>query len=201
MNRSPMIFLCYANEDKESVDDIYLVMKSEGLNPWMDKPPRLYKSDGIKPGERWDNVIREKIKVADYFLAFLSKVSVSKRGYVQREYRMALDTMKEMPENDIFVIPVLLQKCEPPNIGFSRIQHYNYYADGIEPLLIHLKSLSKENFEKSIYFGLPQKETINIAFKPDSDEKVGFHSKAIRKDIEYLTNKGLVAVPRHEARY
>jgi hypothetical protein len=46
----PFIFLSYAREDKERVDQVYMKLKQAGLDPWMDSPPAPYKNEGIPPG-------------------------------------------------------------------------------------------------------------------------------------------------------
>jgi len=112
----PKIFLCHANEDKARVQAIYLQLRSAGLNPWMDKPPAPYDLDGINAGEDWDSRIRKEIRECAYFAALLSPNAVSKRGYVQREFRLALRMAAEMPTGQVFLIPALLEPCDPPEI-------------------------------------------------------------------------------------
>jgi hypothetical protein len=140
--------MCYAREDKNMVDKVYIKFKEAGFDPWMDKPPKPYLLDGIKPGEEWDAKIRKVIEQADYFLPFFSKNSVSKRGYVQREYRLALDLMNEIPPEDIFLIPVLLEECELPRIkvGAASFDLYHYfplYETGMDTLV----SFINDDFE------------------------------------------------------
>jgi len=162
----------------------FLLMKSEGLNPWMDKPPHPYEHEGIPPGFWWEQVIKEKIENANYFLAFLSGKSIEKRGYVQQECRMAVRTMSTIPAGEVFVIPILLEECEPPkrfieSLGWHQLQWYKYYEQGVEPLLIHLKNLSKEKFDKLVYFDQMHERVLDS----DSD------THALRKDIEYVARK------------
>jgi hypothetical protein len=47
-------------------------------------------------------------------VACLSKTSVRKRGYLQREFKFALDKWREFLEDDIYVIPIRLDDCEIP---------------------------------------------------------------------------------------
>lgn len=122
MNPRPQIFFCYATEDKDKVDDIYLLMKDAGLNPWMDKPPPPFQLNGISLGHNWKSVIRKKIRESAYFIAFLSPASVGKKGYVQKEYIFALDAMGEMPPGQTFLIPALLEECTPPETIVDSIQ-------------------------------------------------------------------------------
>ena len=136
----PKLFLCYAKEDETEAHDIYLALKKERLSPWMDKPPFHYMNEGLKPGENFDSVIRKKIKESDYFIALLSKSSINKKGYVQREFKIALDIMNEIPLDKLYFLPVLIEKCEVPDIlvgsvNLKSIQWYELYINGVELLI------------------------------------------------------------------
>lgn len=140
-----MIFLSYAKEDKALVDDVYRYLRAEGLTPWMDKPPTPFEGEGIKPGSDWDAAIRRALDDAEVVLAFLSKRSITKRGYVQREYKLALKKMAELPVGERFLIPVLLEPCEPPNVRVDTIelrslQWFDLYANGIEHLVASIRA-------------------------------------------------------------
>ena len=84
------IFLCHASEDKEAVIAIYDRLKGLGYKPWLDKKDLL-------PGQCWRSEIPKAIRASDYILIFLSKTSVAKRGYVQNEFKLALEVLDEMP--------------------------------------------------------------------------------------------------------
>lgn len=107
MDKKPQIFLSYASEDREQVKEIYHMLKAEGFKPWMDK-------EDLLPGQNWDHAIRNALRASDFVMVFFSAASVSKRGYVQKEYKLARDVLDELPEGKIFVIPVRLSKCEIP---------------------------------------------------------------------------------------
>ena len=57
--------------------------------------------------------IPKAIRASDYILIFLSKTSVAKRGYVQKEFKLALEVLREIPEGTIYAIPVRLDECHP----------------------------------------------------------------------------------------
>jgi hypothetical protein len=65
--------------------------------------------------------IKKAVKQASFFLLLLSKTSVGKRGYVQKEFKMAVEYMSEMPEGTIYMIPVKLDDCLVPQ-NFSTLQ-------------------------------------------------------------------------------
>ena len=101
------VFLSYAREDKAKVRSIYTRLSGAGLAPWMD-------IEDLAPGEVWESSIKKAIRYADFFLAFLSRNSVNKRGFLQKEIKNALDTWQEKLNSDIYIIPVRLDECDLP---------------------------------------------------------------------------------------
>lgn len=101
------VFLSYAREDKAKVRSIYARLSGAGLAPWMD-------IEDLAPGEIWESSIKKAIRYADFFLAFLSRNSVNKRGFLQKEIKNALDTWQEKLNSDIYIIPVRLDDCDLP---------------------------------------------------------------------------------------
>ncbi len=78
------IFLCHASEDNNIVQEIYRRLQAEGFQPWLDK-------ENLLPGQLWQQEIPKALKASDFILIFFSQNSVSKRGYVQREFKLALN--------------------------------------------------------------------------------------------------------------
>ncbi|MFG6104904.1 SUMF1/EgtB/PvdO family nonheme iron enzyme [Leptothoe sp. EHU-05/26/07-4] len=101
------IFLAHASEDKEAVTDLYQRLKESGFQPWLDKVDLL-------PGQSWRSEIPKAIKTSDVFIACLSQKSCQKQGYIQREFKMALNEIAERPPGQIFLIPVRLDDCRIP---------------------------------------------------------------------------------------
>lgn len=100
-------FLSYAKEDRDTVDGIATRLLSDGVLTWFDKKDLL-------PGEAWKRKIDHAIQHSDYFLTFLSDRSVSTIGYFQRELKYALEQQDLRPHGTIYIIPVLLDHCNPP---------------------------------------------------------------------------------------
>ena len=110
------IFLCHATEDKAQVRDVYRRLRAiDGLEPWLDE-------EDLLPGQDWTREIPRALQKSDFILVFFSHLSVAKRGYVQREMKLALDALQELPEGTIHTIPVRLDDCEMP----ASFQHYHY---------------------------------------------------------------------------
>ena len=113
------LFISYAREDKDDADFLFRRFSEAGFAPWMDK-------QSIVPGEKWERAIQCALKKADFFVACLSSISVRKRGYLQREFKFALDKWREFLEDDIYIIPIRLDNCEIPAelSGFQWIDLY-----------------------------------------------------------------------------
>lgn len=121
-NDKSRIFLCHASEDKQQVLSIYKKLKATGFNPWLDTKDLL-------PGHDWDKEIKRAIKNSRLILVFFSNHSVSKWGYVQREFKLVLDTLDEIPEDQIFVIPARLDECMIPE-SFRYLQYVDLFEEG-----------------------------------------------------------------------
>jgi hypothetical protein len=101
------VFLCHSSEDKAAVRDLYHRLESSGVKPWLDESDLL-------PGQDWDREIASAVRNTDVALICLSKNSVSKAGYIQREIRYTLDIADQQPGGTIFLIPLRLESCDVP---------------------------------------------------------------------------------------
>src|SRR5690349_25059652 len=84
---------------------LYKDLKNTGLNPWLDEQSLL-------PGQRWESQIKEAMGKSRYFITVLSRNSVVKKGYVQKEIKAALDILEEVQKSDVYVIPVRIDEIE-----------------------------------------------------------------------------------------
>ncbi|KXK10974.1 MAG: hypothetical protein UZ14_CFX002003043 [Chloroflexi bacterium OLB14] len=101
------IFLSYASGDRTEVEKLHTFLSSQGTDVWYDQEKLL-------PGQDWNYEIHKGLDEADVILICLSKKSVNKEGYVQKEIRLALDLALEMPDGRIFLIPARLEECDLP---------------------------------------------------------------------------------------
>lgn len=108
MNK-PKVFLAHASEDKDAVRELYAQLKAERFAPWLDEIDLI-------PGQNWQIEIPKAIKNCDIFVACISKRAIEKKGYVQKEFRLALDSYAERPPSSIFLIPVKLDDCDVPDL-------------------------------------------------------------------------------------
>lgn len=114
-SRRLRVFLCHSKEDKPRVCKLYQRLVSDGFDTWLDE-------EKLVPGQDWDLEIRKAVRKADAIIVCLSKGSVTKAGYVQKEIRFALDVTDEKPEGMIFLIPARFEDCDVP----SRISRYQW---------------------------------------------------------------------------
>ena len=131
--RYVQIFLCHASPDKAAVRELYKKLKADGFEPWLDE-------ENILAGQNWELEIIKALRACDVIIVCLSKESVSKTGYIQKEIRFALDRALEQPEGAIFLIPLKLQPCELPE-SLNRYQWVRYFEeDGYQRLTRALRA-------------------------------------------------------------
>jgi TIR domain len=134
-NQETIVFISYAREDTEAARRLYDDLKNAGLTPWLDK-------ESLVAGQNWKIAINKAIKKSRYFIPILSSKSVEKRGYVQKEFKYALDVIDEFPESQIFVIPVRLDDCDIPYEKLKDIEYVDLFPDwnkGLQRILQALK--------------------------------------------------------------
>jgi TIR domain len=117
-----IVFISYAREDTEAAKRLYEDLKNAGLTPWLDK-------ESLIAGQNWKTAIRKAIENSRYFIPIFSPISVAKKGYVQKEFKYALEVLDEFPESEIFVIPVRLDVCEIPYEKLKDIEYVDLFPD------------------------------------------------------------------------
>ena len=130
------VFLCHSSGDKPAVRDLCHRLRADGVDPWIDEEKLL-------PGQNWREEIPEAVRTCDVVVVCLSRKSVSKEGYLQREIRDALYAAEEKPEGTIFIIPARLEKVDVP----KRLSHWQsanlFQESGYQRLLEALKVRAK----------------------------------------------------------
>lgn len=157
------IFISYAKEDFIYAERLYNYLEDNGFKPWIDK-------EGILPGQDWNFVIKKELREANYIILILSDISVQKRGYIQREFKTALDYVEEKLEDDIYLIPLKINNCVVPE-KLSRFQWLEY--EPLENFELILRSL---NLQREKYIEYENKQ---IAAKET------FAYKVYEKKYEY----------------
>src|ERR1044071_5473479 len=93
----PRVFISYVREDANIAKQIHDYLRREGFRPWLD-------TEKIRVGEDWREAINGAIRESTFVVALLSRRSLAKRGYAQRELRIALDILSELPFGETFLL-------------------------------------------------------------------------------------------------
>lgn len=114
----PKVFIAYVQEDRESAERLGGALENAGFAPWIDVQKLL-------PGQNWPRAIEIAIETSAFFVACFSRNSVRKKGGFQAEIRYALDCARQIPLDEIFIVPVRLDRCPVPR----SIQREYQYVD------------------------------------------------------------------------
>lgn len=117
------LFISYAKEDQGLALQYCDRFTDIGTSPWID-------ARNILPGQNWEAEIDKALSEANVVILLLSKKSVSKRGFVQREANEALDRLRYKLMTDIYVIPLLLEPCDVPSNISGRLQYIDLNESG-----------------------------------------------------------------------
>jgi hypothetical protein len=101
------IFVSYAREDQVPAGALVSFLRAAGFDAWFDK-------DSLHAGQDWRTVIEQEIARARLLIICLSRSSVGKTGFVQKEMRLALEQAELRPPSQVYIIPVSLDGCPVP---------------------------------------------------------------------------------------
>jgi hypothetical protein len=132
----PSVFVAYASEDLELARRLAEALRAADCSPWLDK-------DRLMPGQNWTQSIERAISDADAFVACFSTRSVSKRGQFQTELRQALHCAEKRPLDDVFFLPVRLEKCSIPERISNQVQYVDLFPDWERGVRRLVKSIRK----------------------------------------------------------
>lgn len=122
VRREPFsIFISYARPDASYAQAGYQLLKSAGLNPWLD-------TESLRPGEEWELAIEEAIKRARVVLVLMSPRSVMRNGFLQREIREALDIWKQKAPGEIYLVPARIEPCDK-HARLTRLHWIDLFTD------------------------------------------------------------------------
>ncbi len=197
------IFLAHASEDKPVVLALHERLKQAGYKPWLDKKDLI-------PGQNWRSVIPNAIADSQLFIACLSQRSIAKQGFVQREFKMALNQYADRPPNSIYLIPLRLDECEIPDLrqeeyGLNlRDLHWLDYweEDGFEQLeraITYQFKLEPEEPKKPVIVTPPLSvfnfEIVRVNAKGEQINKESKQSQYFSEDLGNGITLEMVAIP------
>ncbi|MDX1719495.1 MAG: toll/interleukin-1 receptor domain-containing protein [Salegentibacter mishustinae] len=166
------VFISHAKEDYKTAEKIYDFLEKNDFSPWLDKKK-------IKLGSNWDYEIKKGLKESDFVILLLSSTSVKKRGYIQKEFKYALEYSESKLIDDIYILPILIDDCEVPD-HLSQFQWIKMNEVNIQE-----KILESLNYQKDKYLEETSPEIIDINDYSiySVDLKINF-----KNDIDYECN-------------
>ncbi|MFE3872200.1 TIR domain-containing protein [Flavobacterium sp. ZS1P70] len=165
------VFISYAKEDFAFAEKLHDFLEENSFRPWLDKKALL-------PGQDWNFIIRKALREANYIILLLSSNSVQKRGYIQREFKLALEYYEEKLEEDIYLIPLKINDCEVPD-RLSKFQWVEYDSKNCFNLVLTSLSIQRQKYVEFDNKQIAQKEL----FEYEEKEEVFEYFNKIRFDI------------------
>jgi len=96
------VFLSYASQDVEAAQRICDALRATGIEVWFDK-------NEPRGGEAWDRHITRQIKECALFVPVISAHTDGRsEGYFRREWRVAVERMRDMADDQAFLLPVVI---------------------------------------------------------------------------------------------
>ena len=132
------VVLWHAPDDTRVVTQIYNRLKKVSwINPW-------FGDENLVGGQERSRAVKQAIDRADNVVLFLSTISTTSEGFIQRDLRWVMDKALDMPEGTIFTIPVRLDDSKLP-YDLEKQVPIEYYpagkrADAYKKLLNSLKA-------------------------------------------------------------
>jgi hypothetical protein len=125
-------FLCHSHTDRDAVHDLYLRLKKDHMQPWLDR-------ENLLPGQNWAYEIRNAILRSDVVIVCLSQEFDNQNGFRHQELKIALKKAQMLPLEDIFIIPVRFEKCSLPD-SLAHLHRVDLFeAKGYQKLLQALR--------------------------------------------------------------
>jgi hypothetical protein len=197
-NRPLKVFLCHSSADKPAVRELYQKLRAEPwIDPWLDE-------EELYPGQDWNMEIEKAVEAADAIIVCLTKSSITKEGYVQRELRIVLDFADYKPEGTLYIMPVRLEECEPPRR--LRVWQYADYFESqreraFQRLLVSLKRRAEVlglKLEQFVYDEkeLPSLDTEILDSVNNDEYNTSKNSDALKKEssltVEYIDDLSIL---------
>lgn len=132
LSKQLRIFLLYARSDSNAVHRLFRRLVRDGVDVWMDV-------ENLLPGQDWQSEIHRAIHHSDIVIVCLSRGFNKGGGYRHEELKIALKRAISFPDEQTFIIPARLERCELPE-PLRRWQCVDLFqADGYRKLMSALK--------------------------------------------------------------
>jgi len=134
-NSGAKVFISHSSKDRQFAKWLSIDLANSGHRPWLDEWQ-------IKAGDSIPTQIGIGIDDCDFVLLLLSEKSTSS-NWVEREWQAKY--WREVQENKVMVIPVLVEDCKIPTLLQTKkyADFRSDYTEGLETLLAALVTISQ----------------------------------------------------------
>ena len=103
------VFLSYASQDAEAAARICEVLRSVGVEVWLDQSE-------LRGGDTWDSQIKKQIHDCALFIPVISAhTNARTEGYFRREWNLAARRLLDMAHDSAFLVPVVIDETREAN--------------------------------------------------------------------------------------
>jgi hypothetical protein len=149
------IFISYAKENRVIAERLYMDLRRNNCDAWLD-------SKNLLPGQNWKLEILNKIETAEMFLLVVSKYSINKSGYVQKEIKEAIEILEQKPSDQIFIIPVRIDETQPIDRELKNLNWINLFPSYEQGFGQILRTISYKTKREDIFFVDPDNQHVRI---------------------------------------
>jgi hypothetical protein len=170
------IFISYAREDLSEAKQLYQCLKNyNDLTPWID-------IENILPGMDWENEILSALEDCNFVVILLSKNSINKVGYFQREVKETLNKLSYYPPDKIFLIPARLDNVIPKQKEIKKLQYIDLYKNWDEAV-VKIVDAIRYTIKRTETLSSPkiQDETIEKQIESSQKNQYSFDEKTLSK--------------------
>ena len=120
-------FISHSSFDKQFARRLAMDLRASGIKVWLDESE-------IKIGELLTNRIQDAISKHKFFIAIISKNSLSS-AWVSKEIEIALEL--EIKSHSVKILPVVIDDCSPPSFVNERLyaditKEVNYFTEFVK---------------------------------------------------------------------
>jgi len=185
--RNLKAFLLYDHADIFAARKLYKDLTKDGIDIWFDE-------ESLVPGHDKRIESEKALSNSDAIIICLSPTSVSKEGFTQKIFKYARDIALEIPDGEIFLIPVIFEKCIIPH-NLQGLQYVNLFAENGYSKLVQSLSLRSQrlNLRLESENAIPTEKLTGSSIDPminilliGSADDVALIKSQIEQDIQYI---------------
>jgi formylglycine-generating enzyme required for sulfatase activity len=132
IQRPLKVFLYHAASDRIAARDLYLRLISDGVDAWLVK-------ERLLPGQDWKEEIQKAVTEAEAVVVCVSR-GFDQLEFRQKDVRAAFDSTIGELDGEVFIVPVRLEECSPPE-NLRKWQGIDLFEEaGYEKLISSLQA-------------------------------------------------------------